>query len=148
MKILFVCHANLCRSFMAQEFLKYLCPQAEIFSRGLYVDPQLTVPEKIKDFLAKNHIPYTVHTPSQLTAADLEKADLVFLMEPSHLETLQDKYAQHTHKLWLLNDFAFGKETALEDPISLSGRAFEKQAQHLKKAVEACAKRLQHEKLV
>ncbi len=146
MKILFICHANLCRSFLAQEFLKQLLPSATVFSRGLYVDPQLTVPKKIKDFLSLHHISFVSHTPTQLTAEDLQNADFVFCMEPEHLCSLQDRYAQYTDKLWLLNDFAFGKKTPLEDPISLSGRAFIKQAQELKKAVESCAKRLINEK--
>ena len=146
MKILFICHANLCRSFMAQEFLKQLLPSATVFSRGLYVDPELSVPQKIKDFLALYHIPFVSHTPTQLCENDLQAADYVFCMEPEHLNSLLDKYAQYTDKLWLLNEFAFGKHTALEDPISLSGRAFTKQAEQLKKAVENCAKRLASEK--
>lgn len=146
MKILFICHANLCRSFMAQEFLKQLLPSATVFSRGLYVDPALSVPQKIKDFLSLYHIPFVSHTPVQLCKADLQTADWVFCMEPEHVNSLLDRYAQYTDKLWLLNDFAFGENTPLEDPISLSGRAFIKQAELLKKAVEACAKRLKSEK--
>ena len=143
MKILFICHANVCRSFMAQEIMKQLLPQATVFSRGLYVEPELEVPAKVLQFLAKQHLSPAPHRPTQLTAADLEQADFVFCMEPGHLDILSDQYSQYIDKIWLLNDFAFEKETAMEDPIGLTGRAFEKQAAQLQKAVQACAHRLE-----
>ena len=142
MKILLICHANVCRSFMAQELTKKLLPQAEVFSRGMYVDPEISVPQKVLKFLAQNNITPTPYRPTQLTEPDLQKADLVLCMEPAHLEKLTDRYAQYTDKMWLLNDFAFGKETTVEDPIGLEGGAFEKQARLLQKAVTACVKRI------
>ena len=142
MKILFICHANVCRSFMAQEILKQLLPQAEVFSRGMYVNTEISVPEKVQKFLLNNDITPSPHRPTQLTESDLQAADLILCMEPEHLEKLTDRYAQYMDKMWLLNDFAFGKETALQDPIGLQGHAFEKQARLLQKAVIACAKRV------
>ena len=145
MKILFICHANVCRSFMAQELLARTLPGATVFSRGMYVDPLLSVPEKIIRFLASQGITPRAHTPTQLTPEDLQTADLIFCMEPQHQERLLDHYAQHTDKIWLLAEYAFGKPEAIEDPIGLSGRAFEKQAQYLAKAVQAAAERLKKE---
>lgn len=142
MKILFICHANVCRSFMAQEFMKKLYPQATVFSRGLYADPQLCVPQKVLHFLQQQHITPSPHIPAQLTADDLEQADFVFCMEQEQVDKLCDRYAQYTDKIWLLQDFAFGKETDMEDPIGLSGAAFDKQARLLQKAVEAVARQL------
>ena len=146
MKILFICHANMCRSVMAQYLLKKYLPQAETFSRGLYAETEQTVPENVVRFLAEQDISLTEHQPSQLTPQDLEHADWVFCMEPWQVEKLTDRYAQYTDKIWLLNEFAFGKETAVEDPVNLSGRAFTKVAKKLQEAVSACAKRLNETK--
>jgi len=145
MKILFICHANICRSFMAQELTKKWLPGAAIFSRGLYVDPGLQVPEKITRFLAACDVVPAPHTPTQLSAADLEQADLIFCMEPQHQEILLDRYAQHTGKIWLLCDFACGKQKTIDDPIGLTGRAFDKQAQELKKIVRQAVERIKKE---
>ena len=139
MKILFICHANICRSFMAQEILKKLLPQAEVFSRGLYANAQYQIPGKVLDFLASQQIIPGPHVSTQLTEADLKAADFIFCMERRHLEKLVDQYAQYSQKMWLLNDFAFNKETDLEDPIGLQGAAFVKQAKLLQQAVTACA---------
>ena len=131
MKILCICHANICRSFMAQEFLKKFLPGATVFSRGFYADAAYQVPDKVKKALKTHQITYVQHISTQLSAQDLEQADLIFCMERAHEERLLDRYAQYTQKIWLLSEFALGKTEDLEDPISLPERAFAKQANHL-----------------
>ena len=142
MKVLFICYANVCRSFMAQELLKTLLPEATVFSRGLYADPACPVPAKVLAFLSKQGLSPAPHTPAPLRTADLEAADLILLMEQRHLEYLSDRYAQYSGKMWLLNDFAHGKETDVPDPISLSGRDFDKSARQLLQTVKAAADKL------
>lgn len=142
MKVLFICHANVCRSFMAQELLKTFLPDVTVFSRGLYADPACPVPGKVTAFLTKQGLSFAPHIPTPLSAQDLENADLILLMEQRHLEYLSDRYAQYSDKMWLLNDFAFGRETDVPDPISLSGRDFTKSARQLLQTVKAAADKL------
>ncbi len=146
MKILCICHANICRSFMAQEFFKQLLPKETVFSRGLYADPSYEVPQKVKDALAAHHILFTQHTATPLNAQDLQQADLIFCMEQTHLDGLLDRYAQYTDKIWLLTDFAFDNAQDLPDPIGLEGHAFAKQVQRLYNACSAAAKRIESQK--
>ena len=145
MKILFICHANMCRSVMAEHLLKKYLPQAEVFSRGLYAETEQSAPESVVAFLQAQGITLKDQRPHQLTEKDLETADWVFCMEPEQAEKLTDRYAQYTDKIWLLNEFAFDKETPVEDPVNLKGRAFEKVAKKLQEAVLACAERLKRE---
>lgn len=142
MKVLFICYANVCRSFMAQELLKKAVPEADVFSRGLYADPSYAVPPKVLAFLAEQGITPAPHTPTPLQAQDLQTADLILLMQQRHLDQLADRYAQHSDKMYLLNDFAFGQEKDVADPISLSGKAFKKSAAQLAHAVQAVAQKL------
>ena len=127
---------------MAQEFLRKLLPQAEVFSRGFYADPSYQVPEKIKQVLAAHQIAFTGHRSTPLTPADLQRADFIFCMEKQHEERLLDRYPQYTDKIWLLAEFAWGKDEDFTDPIALEGRSFTKQAQRLYQAVQACAEHL------
>ncbi|MBO5911796.1 MAG: hypothetical protein J6Q05_06465 [Elusimicrobiaceae bacterium] len=142
MNILCICHANICRSFMAQEFLKQLLPGTTVFSRGLYADPTYEVPQKVKTALAAHNIPFTAHTSTQFSTQDLAQADLIFCMEQAHADYLLDRYAQYTDKIWLLTDFAFDTPQDLPDPIGLEGRAFAKQANRLYEACQAAAVRI------
>ena len=148
MKILCICHANICRSLLAQEFLKSFLPGHTIMSRGLYADPEYEVPQKVKDALAKKHLPFHGHTSTQLSAHDLQQADLIFCVEKQHEDYLLDRYAQYTDKIWLLTDFAFGKPKDLTDPMFLEGRCFEKQAARIYEACQTAALRIQNDFLV
>ena len=142
MKILFVCYANICRSYMAQELWKQALPQDTVFSRGLYADPSYRVPDKVAGFLAANRISPGVHRATPLREADLRQADIVFFMEQSHLDKIADRYAPYLEKMWLLNDYAFNREEDIADPIAFSGRDFEQAAEKLKGAVLAAAEKL------
>lgn len=130
---------------MAQEFLKRLLPQAEVFSRGLYANPAYIVPQKVITALAKHDIPFTKHTSTVLSAHDLQIADFIFCMEQAHEEILLDRYAQYTDKIWLLTDFVYNKRKDIEDPISFEGRTFEKSADKLYQICQAAAKRIEQD---
>lgn len=147
MRILFVCHANLCRSVLAQALLQKYLPQAEVFSCGLYTNPQERCPDKVKTYLARHSIDLPSPRPVQLMEQDLQKADWIFCMEPQQVEQLTDLYAPYTDKIWLLNEFVYGKETPVPDPSALGQKAFFKQADQLNQTIVLCAKRLQ-EKVV
>ena len=145
MKILCICHANICRSFMAQEFLKQLLPGVNVFSRGLYADPTYNVPQKVVHALQMHNIKFEGHTATPLRATDLQESDLIFCMEKLHLDFLLDRYPQHTDKMWLLADFASGKEQDLVDPISFDGRVFDKFGKQLYQVCQDAAAHIQHD---
>lgn len=141
MRICFICHANICRSFAAERLIKEAARKAnrldiEVFSRGLYANPDYVIPDKIKDFLKSNGAAAEGHISTLVSIADLERADLVLVMTQDILDSLLDRAPQYTEKIFLLLDYAYGKEKDMPDPIALSGRPFEKIMTELKEAVE------------
>ena len=147
MKICFICHAHVCRSFSAERLLIALLKKngdngIEIISRGLYASPYYEVPSKIKEFLEDNGADYENHTSTQLSAEDLETSDLIFVMEDAHRGMLLDNYPQYTDKIFLLLDYAYDKEDDMPDPICKTGRAFNKIMEQLKKAVDEIYKKI------
>ena len=144
MKICFVCHANVCRSFMSQELLKQIVKQKgkndiEVFSRGTLVFSNLRVPDKIKNFLKKNGIEYTSHTPTLISKQDLEDANMIFVMTMDQFEELTDKYSQFSDKIFLLMDYCYEKQQDIDDPIGKEGFSFNRAANKLKQAIEILA---------
>jgi len=147
MKICFVCHANVCRSFMAQELLKKFLKEkgvtdTEIFSRGTLVFSNIQVPQKIKNFLKKNDIEYTNHTPTLISKQDLETADMVFVMTKDMFDKLTDKYSQYSNKIFMLLDYCYGKQKDISDPIHKEGFLFNMAAKSLKQTVKVLADKL------
>jgi len=146
MNICFVCHANVCRSLMAQELLKHFFARrgfnARVISRGLYADSCFPVPQKVIDYLKTQNIVLGPHTPTLLDRKTIQNCDLILVMEQGQLDEILDKHSAHTPKIRLLTEFASGKETDINDPMRLQGGAFNKAADELKKEVEAIAAKI------
>ena len=147
MKICFICHANVCRSFISQEILKDLFKKnnkkdVEVISRGTYVLPHITVPNKIKDFLLSNNIVYNNHIPTQYSKQDLSSSDYIFVMTQDQYDEITDKYAEFSDKIFLLGEFISNKTRDIDDPISLVGKPFEKAANNLKNLIYSLYEKL------
>ena len=94
-KILFVCHGNICRSVMSEFIMKQMLRE-----RGLegefVVDSAATSREEIgndiyppaKRELDRKGVPYERHYARQITSADYGKYDLILCMERYNLENL------------------------------------------------------------
>ncbi len=147
MKICFVCHANICRSFFAQEFFKKIIKDnnisgIEIISRGIFAFEDCSIPQKNIDFLKKHGIEYKKHTPTLIDKNDILSSDLILVMTNKQLEALIDKYAEFTDKMHLFLYFAENKDYDMEDPINKNGKKFEEIGLKIKTAVQNIAKKL------
>lgn len=110
MKILFVCTANICRSFMAEKIMNGMLAKAgrsdiEVKSaslldmKGAQADPVSMELLKSKGFSVGPH-------RSTLLNADLvEEADLIIVMEKTHQEGISAQFPQAASKIRLLKTF-------------------------------------------
>ena len=147
MKICFICHANVCRSFMAQELLKKVVKDnkingIEVISRGVFAFEDYPIPKKNIDFLLKNGIEYTKHTPTLISKNDIATSDLIFTMTCEQMEILIDKYAEYSDKIHLFLEFACNKREDMPDPIGKTGKQFDKIALKIKDAVFEISKKI------
>ena len=90
-KILFICHGNICRSPMAEFICKELAK-----GRDIYIDSMAVSREEIgnniypraQQALRAHNIPFTRHSARQITRADYEEFDYVVVMESYNLPRL------------------------------------------------------------
>lgn len=122
-KILFVCHGNICRSPMAAMVFRYLAQQRHV-SGEFEVDSAALSSEEIGNgiyppacrILVKHGVPCTEHRARQITPEDFETADLIIGMEWGHLKKLRALCPKEQQaKLHLLLDFA-ERQGDIEDP--------------------------------
>ena len=146
-KICFVCHANICRSFSAECFLRDFLNKAKsddvkVISRGIYAQSYFKVPSKITKFLASKGINQPPHTAALLTRQDMQDCTLVLTMTEGQKEYILDKYAEFSDKVFTLHEYVYGKEQSIKDPVSLTGRSFEKVLEEIYKTVQDLVKKI------
>jgi len=114
----------------------------EASSAGVFAQSYFEVPQKIKDYLKSKGIEPAPHTPKFVSREDIEFSDAVLVMENMHYEILTDNFPQFTDKIYLFNDYIFGKEKDVEDPISESGSKFIKSMDMLDKAIKTLLEKI------
>ncbi len=146
-KICFVCHANICRSFSAECFLKDFLLKAgrgdiDVISRGIYAQSYFEVPNKITYFLVSKGLTQPPHIATLLTSQDMEDSSLVLTMTEEQKEIILDRYAEFSDKVFTLHEYVYGKEQSIKDPISLTGHSFDKVLEEIYKTVKDLAKKI------
>lgn len=122
-KILFVCHGNICRSTMAEYVMKYLVEQKHL-SHKFYIDSAATSREEIgngvhygtRQKLREVGIPCGNHCAVQMTRADYDKYDLLIGMDSNNIRNMMRILGSDPEgKVHKLLEYA-GRDADIADP--------------------------------
>ena len=94
--ILFICHGNICRSTMAEFYMKHIINKAGL-SDSIYIEPAGTSREEIgndphygtKQKLDEMGVPYTRHKARQVTMEDYHNFDYLIIMDENNGRNLK-----------------------------------------------------------
>ena len=123
-KILFVCHGNICRSTMAEYVMKHLVKKAGVEGE-FYIDSAATSTEEIgsgvhhgtRRKLAQVGISCAGKTARQVTAGDYQYYDLLIVMDRDNLRRLERICGEDREgKMHLLLDFTPRAGQEVADP--------------------------------
>ena len=113
-KVLFVCHGNICRSPMAQYIFQNMVDKAGMTDR-FYIDSSATSTEEIgnglhygtRNKLKEVGIPYGDHKAYQISKPDYEKYDYIIGMDEANIRNINRMIGPDTEsKVYKLLDFA------------------------------------------
>lgn len=123
-KVLFLCHGNICRSTMAEMVLKHLVRQQNI-ADCFYIDSAATSREEIgngvhygtRRKLAEVGIPCEDHRARQVTKKDYEKFDYLIVMDSNNVRNLNRIIGSDPDgKVYKLLDFTGRPGASIADP--------------------------------
>ncbi|MGD8368461.1 MAG: hypothetical protein PVG78_12540 [Desulfobacterales bacterium] len=126
MNILFVCTANVSRSFLAEQLFRHEAGRAGLpavaADSGGVADFSGSPPdEKMVQYLFNQKIPFLKHTAKSIGPGQMEWADRILVMEEAHAEMLRERYPEFEGKIDLLGAYiAPGDRPAdIADPFGL-----------------------------
>ena len=123
-KVLFLCHGNICRSTMAEMVLKHLVRERNI-ADCFYIDSAATSREEIgngvhygtRRKLAEVGIPCEDHRARQVTKKDYEKFDYLIVMDLNNVRNLNRIIGSDPDgKVYKLLDFTERTGASIADP--------------------------------
>lgn len=122
-KILFVCHGNICRSTMAEFVMKDLVRKAGLSDKFI-INSAATSREEIgsdthygtKAKLREMNIPFTKRKAVQVTKRDYDMYDYIIVMDNNNLRNLKYIIGEDTqHKVSKMMSFT-GEDRDVKDP--------------------------------
>lgn len=126
MNILFVCTANVSRSFLAEHLFRHEAAQAGLpgvaADSGGVADFSGSLPDaKMVDHLVKQKIPFGKHEAKFVAPEKMAWADRVLVMEAFHADVLREQYPEYEGKISLLGAYIApgDRPVDIEDPYGL-----------------------------
>ncbi len=147
MNILFICTANVSRSFLAEKLLSNELGSLKgvsVSSAGLYAFPGSPPDPMIVAYLQEKGIPAEGHSARQVRIQDIQWADMILVMQKDHAADLEKTWPESRGKVKLLGSYISGglEGDDIVDPYGKSPYHYRLAQSQVTLAVKALAKSL------
>ena len=127
MNVLFVCTANISRSFLAEMLLRHEVEQKHlrnisVASAGMNAVPGYPPDAKMIEYLLKANIKVADHVSRQVQQEDVDGADRIFVMEKNQAAQIIGRWPQAADKVTLLGSYV-SADSATDDIVDPFGRS-------------------------
>jgi protein-tyrosine-phosphatase len=118
-----------------------LADEIEVISSGVYAEEGNRASPLAVTTLAERGMSLENHRSQPMTPAQLQKADIVLVMEESHRRSAFYLQPQHLGKVYLLTELV-GRHDDIKDPFGRPAEAYERTVDTLERLIDAGMPRL------
>jgi protein-tyrosine phosphatase len=127
MNVLFVCTANISRSFLAEKLMQHEIEtqhlnSVSVQSAGVYASPGSAPDPKMVEYLIDNDISVSTHESRRIQEADIFWADRILVMEKTHALEIISLWPEAKNKVALFGRYIAG-DSSEDDVVDPYGRA-------------------------
>ena len=151
MKVLFICTANISRSFLAEMLFRHEIDQQnlkDIFvaSAGIDAAPGYPPDPKMIEYLLNRNIKVADHVSRRVRQEDVDGADRIFVMEKKQVDEIIRHWPQAADKVELLGSYVSGDSAAddIMDPYGRSPYHYRLAQSQISLAIEKIVQDLKH----
>lgn len=130
--ILVVCIGNICRSPMAEYFLKHACPSLSIQSAGIAAMVDHPADDKAKACMQLHGINMDAHIAQKLNAHLVKKADLILVMSKNQQQHVEQTWPFAKGKVFRLGHW---QDKNIADPYQHDQQFFDETCQLIQQCV-------------
>jgi protein-tyrosine phosphatase len=138
--VMMVCIGNICRSPIAEVYLKHHQPQLNVFSSGLGALVGKPADPKSIDLMTAQNIDLTKHCAQQINSVLVSASDLILTMEQKHIDAIQAKFPEARGKVHLICKWDDNQE--IPDPYKKDEAAFASASALIESGLDAWQKKL------
>lgn len=141
--VIFICTGNICRSAMADGYLKYRLKilgkeqEIQVSSAGTHAVEKEQATDYAKKAIAKYGADISLHTAKKIDKDVIHKAEYILVMTERHKAHVLKRYPELAGKVQLLGEYAKDKEyLEIDDPWGYNFNIYEKCAKEIVDSIE------------
>jgi low molecular weight protein-tyrosine phosphatase len=142
-RVVVLCHGNICRSPFAEVLLAARVPALEVRSAGLHAGDGNPADPSAIACARRMGVSLAAHRSARVSGELLGWADLILVMQGSHVAALARGWPQVAGRVRLLGDFLAAPPHALPDPWGEADEVFDRVFASVRAAVERLAARIE-----
>jgi len=143
-KIMFVCTGNICRSAMAEGYLKMILNRKKIndiyvCSSGLYAEDGEEASYLAKKTMEEYDVDLSNHKATNIKNSPVQEMDVILCATLAHKQIMVQAYPELKEKVYTIKEYAYGENCEkkdISDPWGYDSTIYKRCAEELVDAID------------